>query len=148
MYCRECSNSTGSWIFIDLLSSFHSLNILYVCGGGLVRSGCCDYHSVMNALLMCSEPRWPLLSANPADPHTSSLTDTMTFTSTLPLKDLRSELSESFSLYSIGLSSFTHGHHGGVNAWVHPCGSWLYSCLNLVTMATTRLHVLFINDRG
>lgn len=54
----ECANSAGSWTFIDFLSTFSEvtrLNILYVCGGGAVGSGSCDYPSVMNALLMRSE---------------------------------------------------------------------------------------------
>lgn len=59
--CHWCSNGMASLTFMDFLSTFFfftsgtELNILLVCGGGAAGSGCCDYQTVMNALLMRSE---------------------------------------------------------------------------------------------
>lgn len=63
--------------------SVHSTKYSLCVLSGAVRSGCCDYQSVMNALLMCPEQLDSAsVSFGKMTATVSSPTDTLTFTST------------------------------------------------------------------
>lgn len=134
--CHWCSNKYKKFDVsrLSVHSTKYSLSVL----SGAVRSGCCDYQSVMNALLMCPEQLDSAsVSLGGMTATVGSLTETLTFTSTGVF----------FSrLYRSSLSSFTHA---GANVQVHPYICYLTLRLPQPSYyAQAALHVLFINDRG